>query len=149
MGFDVCLLPEEEIYDFYKTYKIIENTISKKQIITVQDNIELKDCRSSLQSIEKYSLIKRSQGNNFSPASLFTKMGINPILIIRFYPGSESYKKFGESIHVDIRFTQHDLASIIKCLIANKPKTAGALKFKFAFGSVYEKLCSSDIYGAY
>jgi len=65
-------------------------------------------------------------------------MGINPILIIRFYPGSESYKKFGESIHLDIRFTEHDLASIIKCLIANKPKTAGALKFKFAFGSVYE-----------
>jgi len=59
MGFDICLLPKEEIYDFYKTYKIIENTISNKQSIKVQDHIELKDCRSSLRSIEKYSLIKR------------------------------------------------------------------------------------------
>jgi len=146
MGFDVFLLPEEEVYNFYRTYKFIEGTLAQQKSYSSQDYLDLKNCRKSLLSIEKYSMVQRKLGNNFSPANLFAKKGKNPVLTLQFFPGSKSYKKFGESIFVAIRFTERDLINIIKCLINNTPKTPGFVKFKLAFGSVYYKLCSTDIY---
>lgn len=146
MGFDVCSLPEEDVYDFYRTYKYIENTINKKLFISSEDNLDLENCRLALLAIENYAMGKRSLRNDFSPVNLFTNIGNNTILTLRFYPGSKSYKKFGESILVNIQFTQRDVGNIIKCLVNNTPKTAGTVKFKFALGSAYEKLCSTDIY---
>lgn len=71
---------------------------------------------------------------------------MNPTLSLEFYPGTESYKKYGRSIEVNVEYSDQDLEYIFTSIKTNAIRVTGQLKFKIMPDSIEGEINTGDIF---
>jgi hypothetical protein len=146
MPFDITKYDESTLYSIYPNYEARAKLLSSKILLSEEESALLINLKTMMSDIEEYSARKRSQGTTWSLISLFKLKGVNPTLILHFYPGSDSYYKYGSTATVNVEFSQEDLEYIIPNLYKEVPKIAGMLKFKLVPEFTDDELNTGDIY---
>lgn len=146
MAFDFLTLPESGVYTIYESYKSMEKVLESKNNLSDADQIKLADIQHELQAIEEYTTAKRAEGLRWSLVSLFQTRAMNPTLILTFYPGSESYRKFGKTIVVNVQYTDDDLTHIFQNMRNGAPKVISQLNFLLVPDFTPDQLSTADIF---
>ena len=143
---DYTKLEESKVYALYDMFKTKEQYLEAKPDLNGNEIVELENCKQNLLIIETYARSKRLEGVRWSLISLFKLKGFNPTLILNFYPGSDSYFKYGKTIAINVRFSKEDLEYILPNLKQEVPKVAGNLKFQLSPDFNDGELNTADIY---
>lgn len=138
---------EKDIYVMYAVYKNMEKGLEAKQNRNDEENARLEMVKLNLAQIELYSVQKRAEGIRWSLTSLFQSAGINPTLILEFYPGSESYELYGKNLVVNVEYNADDLQNISESIRDQSPRITGQLKFKKVPEFIEGELNTGDIFG--
>jgi hypothetical protein len=101
----------------------------------------------SLRQIEIYSAAKRAEGIKWSLPSLFQDVGMNPTLILVFYPGTESYNLYGKNLVVNVEYNETDLKHIFESICDQALRETGQLKFKKVPVFIDGEVNTGDIFG--
>jgi len=148
MALNLETFSEKQIYGIYPLYKSIERDLENIQNRSEEEEAKLEMVKVSLIQIENYSAQKRAEGIKWSLTSLFQKAGMNPTLILEFYPGTESYKIYGQNLVVNVIYSEDDLTHIIESIRNKAPRVTGQLKFKKAPEFTTDgELNTGDIFG--
>jgi hypothetical protein len=140
------MFSETQNYVMYELYKSVENELEEKDNLTDEEQLRLAHTKSNISAIENFSANKRAEGIKWSLTSLFKDSGMNPTLILAFYPGTESYNTYGKELVVNVEYSEEDLKQIFESMRDNLPRVAGQLKFKIVPEFVDAELNTADIF---
>lgn len=138
---------EKQIYVMYELYKNIEKELKIKENRSDEENNKLSNIKLNIAQIEIYSAQKRAEGIRWSLTSLFQDAGMNPTLILEFYPGTESYEKYGKNLVVNIEYSEDDLKQIFESIKNQSTRVTGTINFKKVPEYTYDQLNTGDIFG--
>ncbi|WP_298762008.1 hypothetical protein [uncultured Psychroserpens sp.] len=124
----------------------MENELEEKQDLSEADELKLAQTKTNITAIEQYANAKRAEGIRWSLTSLFQDSGMNPTLILGFYPGSDSYNTYGKELVVNVEYSEADLIHIFESIRDNSPRVTGQLKFKIVPEFIDGELNTGDIY---
>lgn len=140
------MFSEKQNYLMYELYKSIESELEGKDILTNEEELKLIQTKSNISAIEQYTRAKRAEGIRWSLTSLFQDSGMNPTLILGFYPGTDSYNTYGKELVVNVEYSENDLIHIFESIKNNSPRVTGQLKFKIVPEFIDAELNTGDIY---
>ncbi len=140
------MFTEKQNYLMYELYKTMENELEEKQDLSEADELKLAQTKTNITAIEQYANAKRAEGIRWSLTSLFQDSGMNPTLILGFYPGSDSYNTYGKELVVNVEYSEADLIHIFESIRDNSPRVTGQLKFKIVPEFIDGELNTGDIY---
>ncbi|GGW75728.1 hypothetical protein DFQ11_1303 [Winogradskyella epiphytica] len=140
------MFTEKQNYLMYELYKTMENELEEKQDLSEADELKLAQTKTNITAIEQYANAKRAGGIRWSLTSLFQDSGMNPTLILGFYPGSDSYNTYGKELVVNVEYSEADLIHIFESIRDNSPRVTGQLKFKIVPEFIDGELNTGDIY---
>tara|TARA_B110000908_G_C10115867_1_gene385232 strand:+ start:409 stop:900 length:492 start_codon:yes stop_codon:yes gene_type:complete len=140
------MFSEKQNYLMYSLYKSKETELEGKNELTNEEKLQLIQTKSNITIIENYTSRKRAEGIRWSMTSLFQDSGMNPTLILGFYPGSESYNNYGKELVVNVEYSEEDLTRIFESIRNNSPRVTGQLKFKTVPEFIDGELNTGDIY---
>lgn len=146
MALNLSSFTEQQIYVMYSLYKSMEMELEAEQNRNDEENTRLEMVKINLGQIEVYSMQKRAEGIRWSLTSLFQSAGMNPTLILEFYPGSESYNRYGKNLVVNIEYNVEDLQHIFESIRDQSPRVTGQLKFKKVPEFIDDELNTGDIF---
>lgn len=138
---------EKQIYVMYELYKNLEKELERKENRNDEENNKLSNTKLNIAQIEVYSAQRRSEGIRWSLTSLFQDAGMNPTLILEFYPGTESYEKYGKNLVINIEYSEDDLKHIFESIQNQSPRVTGIINFKKVPEFTYDQLNTGDIFG--
>lgn len=138
---------EKQIYIMYSLYRVMEEELESIQNRNEEETKRLGMVRHNIEQIEAYSAQKRSEGIRWSLTGLFREAGMNRILTLEFYPGTESYNLYGQKLLVKVEYSDDDLRRILQSMHNGYPEVTGRLKFKKIPGFTDGELDSRDIFG--
>jgi|SRR5690625_1395636 len=141
------MFTEKQNYVMYELYKNMQSELLKKDDLTNQEQQKLENINTNITAIEHYSIEKRAEGVSWSLTSLFQAEGMNPTLILEFYPGTDSYILYGKNLVVNVEFSEEDLAHIFQSIRTNALRVTGQLKFKIVSEFNDAELNTGDIFG--
>ncbi len=141
------MFSEKQNYVMYELYKSMHRELLEKDVLSVQDEEKLANINTNITVIEHYSIEKRAEGIRWSLTSLFQNAGMNPTLILEFYPGTESYNLYGKNLVVNVEFNEEDLTHIFESIRTNAIRVTGQLKFKIVPEFNDAELNTGDIFG--
>ena len=141
------MFSEKQNYVMYELYKSMHRELLEKDVLSVQDEEKLANINTNITVIEHYSIEKRAEGIRWSLTSLFQNAGMNPTLILEFYPGTESYNLYGKNLVVNVEFNEEDLTHIFESIRTNAIRVTGQLKFKIVPEFNDAELNTCDIFG--
>ncbi|MBE8727993.1 hypothetical protein [Flavobacterium hungaricum] len=147
MSFEVTSLEEKGIYTLYPMYESLVKDLEAKEFLSDEDQIKLKHFKNNIAAIENYVSDKLQAGIRWSLATLFQEAGMNPTLILEFYPGTKSYKKYGKETVVNVEYTEEDLRQIFESIRNGSPRVTGTLKYKSVPSFQPDELNTGDIFG--
>lgn len=147
MALNLASFTEQQIYVMYSLYKTMEKELESKQNRNDDENARLEMVKINLGQIETYSAQKRAEGIRWSLTSLFQSAGMNPTLILEFYPGSDSYNLYGKNLVINIEYNAEDLQHIFESMRDQSPRVTGQLKFKKVPEFTDGELNTGDIFG--
>lgn len=140
------LFTEKQVYTFYPFFKSKEKEIESKSNLTADDEMELAKVKELLEQIEEYTRARRQEGIRWSLTSLFQDSGMNPTLILEFYPGSDSYNLYGKNLVVNVEYNEADLLHIFESIRDQAQRVTGQLKFKSVPNFEDGELNTGDIF---
>ena len=146
MIIDPKMFSEKQNYVMYDLYKRMANELEAKGNLTNTEEIKLANIKANIIAIEYYSIEKRAEGIRWSLTSLFQNSGMNPTLILEFYPGTESYRTYGKNLVVNVEFSNEDLIHIFESIRNNSLRVTGELKFKIVPEFVDGQINTGDIF---
>lgn len=146
MAIDIHSLTESAVYTIYDMYKTIEKDLEAKDELLDNDLAKLVNCKENLKTIEDYTTAKRAEGLRWSLVSLFQSKGMNPTLILEFYPGSDSYIKYGKTIVANVEYTDADLKHIFENMRDGAPRVISQLNFQLVPAFTPDQLSTADIF---
>ena len=146
MALNLALFSERQIYVLYSLYKSMERNLEYNQNRS-EEEAKLAMVKISLGQIEIYSAQKRAEGIRWSLTSLFQSAGMNPTLILEFYPGTESYNLYGQNLVINVEYDAEDLTHIFESIRDEAPRVTGQLKFKKVPEFTNGELNTGDIFG--
>jgi hypothetical protein len=146
MVIDTNMFTEKQNYMMYELYKTMENELESKGNLTAEEELKLAYTKTNIASIEAYTNAKRAEGIRWSLTSLFQDSGMNPTLILGFYPGTDSYNTYGKELVVNVEYSEEDLVHIFESIRNNAIRVTGQLKFKIIPESIDGELNTGDIY---
>ncbi len=102
---DIARLPEDQVYTLYQITKArfekISEELAKDSEGTANLNPELgnefHNVKSDLDTLYRYFQDKRNQKIGWSLVDLYN-LGPNKFISVKFYPSSDAYQKFGDSV---------------------------------------------------
>jgi hypothetical protein len=147
MALNLALFSEKQIYVMYSLYKSMERDLENNQNRSDKEEAKLEMVKISLGQIEIYSAQKRAEGIRWSLTSLFQTAGMNPTLILEFYPGTKSYNLYGQNLVVNVEYNAEDLTHIFESIRDEAPRVTGQLKFKKVPEFTNGELNTGDIFG--
>ncbi len=147
MIIDPKTFPENQNYVMYELYKSMQKDLLDKENLTAQETQKLASINANITVIEHYAIEKRAEGIRWSLTSIFQSTGMNPTLILEFYPGTKSYNNFGKNLVVNVEFSEADLVHIFKSIKNQSPRVTGQLKFKIVPEFTDAELNTGDIFG--
>jgi hypothetical protein len=140
------MFTEKQNYLMYELYKTMDNELEAKENLSDADEVKLTQTKTNITAIEQYANAKRAEGIRWSLTSLFQDSGMNPTLILGFYPGSDSYNTYGKELVVNVEYSEKDLTQIFESIRDNSPRVTGQLKFKIVPEFIDGELNTGDIY---
>ncbi len=146
MIIDPKMFSEKQNYVMYDLYKKLENELEAKDNLTKTEEIKLANINANIAVIENYSIEKRAEGIRWSLTSLFQDSGMNPTLILEFYPGTQSYITYGKNLVVNVEFNDEDLTHIFENIRNNSIRVTGELKFKIVPEFVDGQINTGDVF---
>ena len=146
MIIDPKMFSEKQNYVMYDLYKTMEKALEAKDNLTGSEEIQLANIKANITEIEHYSIEKRAEGIRWSLTSLFQDSGMNPMLILEFYPGTQSYRTYGKNLVVNVEFSEEDLIHIFESIRNNSLRITGELKFKIVPEFVDGQINTGDIF---
>ncbi|WNW02761.1 hypothetical protein RRF68_04965 [Tenacibaculum sp. HL-MS23] len=146
MIIDTNMFTEKQNYMMYELYKTMENELESKENLTEEKELKLAHTKTNIASIEAYADAKRAEGIRWSLTSLFQDSGMNPTLILGFYPGTYSYNTYGKELVVNVEYSEEDLVHIFESIRDNAIRVTGQLKFKIVPEFIDGELNTGDIY---
>jgi hypothetical protein len=147
MTLNLALFTEQQIYVMYSLYKSMKKELENNQNRNEEEETRLAMVKVSLGQIEIYSAEKRTEGIKWSLTSLFQSAGMNPTLILEFYPGTESYNLYGQNLVVNVEYSENDLKHIFESIRDQNLRVTGQLKFKKVPEFIAGELNTGDIFG--
>lgn len=141
------MFPQNQNYVFYELYKRMESELEAKNELSPEEEERLVNVKANFTAIEQYSAEKRAEGIRWSLTSLFQDSGMNPTLILEFHPGTDSYKKYGKNLVVNVEYSDDDLKHIFESIRDNAVRVTGQLKFKTIPENEDGELNTGDIFG--
>lgn len=146
MIIDPSLFSEKQNYMMYGICKSMQNALQEKENLTNQEQMKLTEIISNSITMENYSVEKRAEGIRWSMTSLFQDSGMNPTLMLEFYPGTQSYNKYGKNLVINVEFSEEDLVQIFESIRNSLPRVTGQLKFKIVPEFEDAELNTGDIF---
>ena len=140
------IFTEIQLYLMYDLFKQKESELENKAELSEREEVELANCKAHMQQILDYSAGIRAQGLKWSLTSLFQDSGMNPTLILHFYPGSDAYNTYGKQAVVNIEYSADDLQQIFVSMRDKLPRVAGQLKVKIVPSFVDAEINTADIF---
>ncbi|MEL1243179.1 hypothetical protein AAEO56_02800 [Flavobacterium sp. DGU11] len=147
MSLNLEMFTEKQVYVMYSLYKSMEVDLESKQNRNGEENARLEMVKTNLSLIEIYAIQKRQEEVRWSLTSLFQSAGMNPTLILEFYPGSESYNTYGKNLVVNVEYSEKDLKHIFESIRDKSPRVTGQLKFKIVPEFIDGEINTGDIFG--
>ncbi|WP_409415929.1 hypothetical protein [Flavobacterium sp. PS2] len=148
MPINLSDFPEKTIYTMYYLHYTTAKALESKPQLNDEEILQLDSARAAMHTIEIYSANKRSEGFAWSLPSLFQFKGWNPTFTLEFYPGTESYEKYGKTLVVNVRYSEEDLKYIIETLRTNGPRINSKLKVLKIHDFTEDEINTGDIYTA-
>ena len=146
MNLNTTMFTEKQNYVMYELYKGLENKLESKDNLDADEQEKLLLYKANLHAIEQYSIIERNKGLRWSLVSLWQDSGMNPTLILEFYPGSDSYMLYGKNLVVNVEYSDEDLTQIFQSMREGAPRVEGILKFKKVPEFTDGSLSTADIF---
>jgi hypothetical protein len=142
------LLDEEQVYNLYEICKRSVVELEREKLLNQMESIKLQHFKTRMAEIEEYASTKRNEGIRWTITKLLKQWGLNPILELDFYPGSNSYKKYGKVLVVIIEYSATDVKQMFESLENKTVATPGLIKCKIMPDfDKHEMLDTADIFG--
>ena len=116
---DINSLDQNEVYARYEMYKLMKNELELKRELSEIEHGKLKFLEAQLLEIENWSSSKLNEKLNWTKEEIYIAYGSKTNLIINFHPSTESYKKYGKEINVNIEFNNDELLEMINNINEN------------------------------
>ncbi|MBP1222674.1 hypothetical protein [Flavobacterium sp. 1355] len=148
MSLNLNLFDEEHVYNLYELYKHSVEELQTNKLLTQVQSIKLQTFKKRMAEIEDHASTKRNEGNRWTTTTLLKQWGLNPTLVLVFYPGSNSYKKYGQTVVANIEYNATDVKQMFESMENKLPATPGLIKCKFMPDfDEHEMLDTADIFG--
>ena len=146
MPIDLSSFPEKSVYVMYFLHYTTVKDLESKPNLNDSQVLGLEGARAAMHSIEVYTAKIRSKGYAWSLPSLFQFKGFNPTLTLEFYPGTESYHKYGKILVVNVNYSEDDLKYITETIRNGGPRINSKLKVLRIHDMIEDEVNTGDIY---
>ncbi|MFV5684863.1 hypothetical protein ACM55I_05405 [Flavobacterium sp. GB2R13] len=106
---DINSMDQGAVYMMYEMFKSIKQNLESNGNLTEVEEQNIIHLEAQLTHIEKWADEKLNEKLHWTKEDILTNYGHKPTLIINFHPSTESYKKYGNEIVANVKFTDEEL----------------------------------------